>query len=56
MSKEVVTAKALKAKLANLGDETRAILRGNGMTDAQVDAVVRQARRRKAAAATRNSR
>ncbi len=54
-----MTDGALEAKLANLGDEARAILRGNGMTDAQVDAVVRQARRRKvldAAAATRNSR
>ena len=42
-----VTDRALKAKLARLGNEAHAILRGNGMTDAQIDAVVRPAMRRK---------
>ena len=53
-----MTDGALEAKLANLGDEAREVLRRNGMTDVQVDAAISEGKRRSvldAAAATRNS-
>ena len=47
MGKRVVTREELQAKLAGLGHKARDVLRHNVMSDAEIDAAISKAKRKK---------